>query len=45
MDDLVTIEYRGVLGHAQCRRRFVVESCEAGLLKRAPRSVLRETAG
>jgi hypothetical protein len=33
MDDVVTIEYRGVSGDAQCRRRFVVESCEAGVLK------------
>lgn len=33
MDDLVTIEYRGVLGTLNVGDSFVVESCEAGLLK------------
>jgi len=33
MDDLVTVEYRGVLGTLAVGSAFVVESCEAGVLR------------
>jgi len=33
MDDSVTVEYRGVLGTLAVGSAFVVESCDAGLLR------------